>query len=72
MVPLQEPTKYLYEIRAFVECVVKKFCETSEVLPPTPTQHEANVHGFEVEASNDTNVGNTSNTDVVMDVQPSI
>lgn len=70
MVPLQEPTKYLYEIRAFVECVVKKFCETSEVLPPTPTQHEADVHGVEVEATNDTNVSNTNKADVVTDVQP--
>jgi hypothetical protein len=70
MAPPQNLAEYLYEIRAFAECVVKELCEILEVLPPTPTQHDADVHRYEVEATNDTNVDNTSKADVVTDVHP--
>ena len=61
MVPPQNLAKYLYELRAIAENIVTDRCETSEVHPPTPSQHEADVHPCEVEATNVTNVRNTSN-----------
>jgi hypothetical protein len=53
--------KNLTENIAIAKNIFRERCETSEVHPPTPCQHEADVHPCEVEATNVTNVGNTSN-----------
>ena len=65
MVPPQEPVEYLYEFRAIAKNIVMERCETSEMYPPTPNQHEADVHSCEVEATNVTNVRNISNLNQV-------
>ena len=49
MVPPQEPVEYLYELRGLSESTARDRCETFEVHLPTPTQHETDVHGYEVE-----------------------
>ena len=59
----------MYELRALSENVVREHGETLEVHPPTPIQNEAAMHGCKVEATNTTNVGNTSKTYVVKDLQ---
>jgi len=51
----------LYELRAIAENIVRERCETSEVHPPAHSEHEADVHPCEVEATNATNIGNTCN-----------
>jgi hypothetical protein len=61
MVPPQEPAEYLYELRVISDNIVRERCETSEVHPPTPSQHEADEHTCEVDSTNVTDVGNTSN-----------
>ena len=61
MVPSQEPAEYLYELRAISENIVRERCEISEVHPPTPSEHEADEHTCEVDATNVKDVGNTSN-----------
>ena len=74
MVPPQEPTEDLYELRAIADNVVRERCETSEVHPPISKQYESDVLRCKVEATNATNVGNMnlSNADVVKDVQPPV
>ena len=65
MIPPHEATEYLYELCAIVENIVRERCETSEVHPPTPSQHEADVQSCELEAINITNIYNTSNLNQV-------
>ena len=65
----------MYELRAIADNVVKECCEISEVHPPTPNQHEADVLRCEVRAINATNVSNTRNlskTYALKDVQPPV
>ena len=63
MVPTQEPAEYLYELRAIAENIARERCETSEVPPTAPSQHEPDVHTCEVDSTNVSghNVSNTSN-----------
>lgn len=63
MVEAQEPAEYVYELRAIAENIGRERCETSEVPPPAPTQHEPDVHTCEVDSTNVSgpNVNNTSN-----------
>ena len=58
MVSPQEPTEYLYKLRAIAKNIIKEHCEHSEVHPPEPTHHKADVHHCEVEATNTSNSDN--------------
>ena len=65
MVPLPEPTEFLYDLRAVAENISRERCVQWNVHPPKAAQRDVDVHVREVEVTNVSNSEAVCNPQVV-------